>query len=325
MPRLWQCRDNAFDRLGEAHIEHLVRLIQHQRLELRQVAQPLVDQIQQPPRCRHEDVDSGLERMDLVERADTAEDRGDAERQMTAQALKARGDLRDQFARRRQNQDSGAAHGRPAGRCCKAMQQRQRESGGLAGACLRHAEHVAAPQQHRDRLRLNGGRAGIAFLGQRAQQRWRQTEIGERHGHGRAAPPALSKGAPIGLRWFCEPHLRVMLHRVNAVAAAHGGSAGCGRRVRAVPATSSAADGKTSEGDAGMWQRWIMPLTSLRYRGDQLDRVGSCDVVLRWCPPGDSNPHARKPRILSPLRLPFRQAGCGGGKLPFAHHACPAP
>ena len=27
------------------------------------------------------------------------------------------------------------------------------------------------------------------------------------------------------------------------------------------------------------------------------------------CPPGDSNPHANWLRILSPLRLPFRQAG----------------
>ncbi len=29
----------------------------------------------------------------------------------------------------------------------------------------------------------------------------------------------------------------------------------------------------------------------------------------RLCPPGESNPHATGPRILSPLRLPFRQAG----------------
>ena len=31
-----------------------------------------------------------------------------------------------------------------------------------------------------------------------------------------------------------------------------------------------------------------------------------------WCPPPDSNRHARGPRILSPLRLPFRQAGTRG-------------
>ena len=31
--------------------------------------------------------------------------------------------------------------------------------------------------------------------------------------------------------------------------------------------------------------------------------------VEPFCPPGDSNPHAQRLRILSPLRLPFRQAG----------------
>jgi hypothetical protein len=75
---LGQGRDEPLDRLGKAHVEHLVRLVEHQRFELRQVAQALLDQVQQASRCGDDDVDAGLQRLDLVELADSTEDRRDA-------------------------------------------------------------------------------------------------------------------------------------------------------------------------------------------------------------------------------------------------------
>jgi hypothetical protein len=111
---------------------------------------------------------------------------------MATEALETGGDLRDEFAGRREDEDAGAVLGSRAGIGGEAVEQRQRERGGLAGAGLRHAEHVAATQQHRDRLRLDRRRLGIAFLGKRLQQERREGEIGESHGHGNAAPPALS-------------------------------------------------------------------------------------------------------------------------------------
>ena len=189
-------RDDLRDRLGKAHVEHLVGLVEHQRLERGQVAFALLDQIEQAPRCRHDDVDAGLERLHLVERADAAEDRRDARLQIATESLEPCGDLRHEFARRRQHEDACAARRCGAGIGGEAMEQRQREGCGLAGAGLRHAEHVAALQQQRDRAGLDRGRLGVAEVGEAAQQEGRQCEIGESHGHGHAAPPALSKAAP---------------------------------------------------------------------------------------------------------------------------------
>jgi hypothetical protein len=188
--------DDPLDRLGKAHVEHLVGLVEHQRLERRQVAKPLFDQIEQTAGRRDDDVDARLERLDLVELTDAAEDRHHARLQVAAEALEPGGDLRHEFARRREDEDARAPLGGRAGIGGEPVEQRQRERGGLARAGLRHAEHVAALQQLRDRLRLDRRRVGIALFGERLEQEGRQGEVGEGRGHGKAAPPALGKAAP---------------------------------------------------------------------------------------------------------------------------------
>ena len=67
----------------------------------------------------------------------------------------------------------GGAGGEP-------LQQRQRESRGLAGAGLRRAEQVAAGEHDRNGLRLDGSGFGIALVGDGALQRVRQAERRER-------------------------------------------------------------------------------------------------------------------------------------------------
>jgi hypothetical protein len=57
------------------------------------------------------------------------------------------------------------------------LQQRQRETGGLAGAGLRRAEQVAAGEDHRDGLQLDRRRFGIALVGDGAQQFGDQPEV----------------------------------------------------------------------------------------------------------------------------------------------------
>ena len=133
MPILRQRRDKALDRLGKAHVEHLVGFIQNQRFKLGQVAEALLDQIQQAPRCGHDDVYTGLERIDLMELADAAENRRHARLQVPAKGIEHVGDLRDKFAGRREDQDSRATLGSRAGIGGEAVQQRQRE-GGQKGA-----------------------------------------------------------------------------------------------------------------------------------------------------------------------------------------------
>jgi len=52
----------------------------------------------------------------------------------------------------------------------EALQQRQREAGGLPGARLGTGEDVAAGEDERNRLRLDGRGLGIAFAGDGANE-----------------------------------------------------------------------------------------------------------------------------------------------------------
>jgi hypothetical protein len=58
----------------------------------------------------------------------------------------------------------------------QALQQRQGESGGLAGASLRAGEQVAAGQRGRNGGGLDRGGFGVALFGERTQQRGRKPE-----------------------------------------------------------------------------------------------------------------------------------------------------
>jgi hypothetical protein len=56
------------------------------------------------------------------------------------------------------------------------LQDRQHETGGLAGSRLRGAEQVAACEDYRDGLRLDRGGNGVTLLGDSAEQLGRQAE-----------------------------------------------------------------------------------------------------------------------------------------------------
>ena len=159
-----QRRDETLDRLGKAHVEHLIGFVEHQCLELRQVAKALVDEVEQASRCGDDDVDALFQRLDLMELADPAEDRHHARVQMAAEAFEAGGDLRHQFARGREHEDARTTARRRAGIGSETVQQRQYERCGLARAGLRHAENVTAAKEDRDRLRLDRGRVRKALL-----------------------------------------------------------------------------------------------------------------------------------------------------------------
>jgi hypothetical protein len=58
----------------------------------------------------------------------------------------------------------------------QALEHRQHEGGRLARPGLGAREHVAAIEDKRDRLLLDGGRFGVALLGHRAKELGRQPE-----------------------------------------------------------------------------------------------------------------------------------------------------
>src|SRR5215472_17492830 len=57
------------------------------------------------------------------------------------------------------------------------MQQRQRESRGLAGTCLRSAQHVPPLEHQRDRLSLDRRGLGVTLLGNRLEQLRQEIQV----------------------------------------------------------------------------------------------------------------------------------------------------
>ena len=81
-------------------------------------------------------------------------------------------------------QDQAARHARPGPGAGQDVEHRQGEAGGLAGAGLRRAQHVASHQHDGDRLLLDRRRVAVAHLGDGAQHRLGQAEIGKQRARG---------------------------------------------------------------------------------------------------------------------------------------------
>ena len=202
-----QQREDAADVGDEAHVEHAIGLVEHQDLDAPQVQGLLPRVVEQAPRRRHQDVDAAAQRVDLRLHADAAEDHGGTQCKVPAVGAHILVDLRRELARRGDDQRAdGMARRRMAVVCARgeALQHRQREPGGLAGAGLRGAEQVAAAQYDRNRLRLNGGGPRVALLGDRAQQLGAQAEGVERRSNGVLLKSAWEEKLPTGSGRCCS-------------------------------------------------------------------------------------------------------------------------
>lgn len=106
--------------------------------------------IEQTSRRCDDDIDAAAQRIDLRIDADAAEHHRRLEFQILAIRAHAFFDLRGEFARRREDQRAhrtfraARGRGRDRPKLRQALQDRQREAGGLAGAGLRAREQVAA-------------------------------------------------------------------------------------------------------------------------------------------------------------------------------------
>src|SRR5690242_13238252 len=97
-----------------------------------------VDQVKEPARCGDENVDAAGEAALLRPERDAAKYDRRGKRQPGAIGPEAVGDLARQLARRAQYQHAAGAAARRTDAASEAMQDRQRERGGLAGAGLRN-------------------------------------------------------------------------------------------------------------------------------------------------------------------------------------------
>ena len=182
LPLLGRALDQCADRFVEAHVEHAVGFVQHQRAHLAQVQRVLLHQFQHAAGRADHHVRRMRERGELrTQRNAAAEHRqfqvGDAGRQL-AQLL---ADLVGEFAGGAEHQGLGARGGG-----VDALQQAQPECRGLAAAGRRLRDQVAAFEHGGQGLRLDRGQRGVVECVQARFQGRIEGKVGEGGGRGHA-------------------------------------------------------------------------------------------------------------------------------------------
>ena len=178
LARLRRRRDDAADRRQEAHVEHAIGFVEHQHLQRVEIHVALLHQVDQAAGRGDDDVDAAAQRLDLRAFTDAAEDRGVAQaagaaRRRACSPRSATTSSRVGAITSTRMRRSGCAIREP-------LEQRQHERRGLAGAGLRHADHVAAGENDRDRLRLDRRRLDVALFRERLRELRAEAECGER-------------------------------------------------------------------------------------------------------------------------------------------------
>ena len=120
--------------------------------------------IDQPPGRRHDHVHSAAQLLLLRLERNATVDGCNRHRSISRVLPEARFHLNTQFARRRENEHSRSA--RTAG---KSLDDWERKGSSLSRSRLGQAHDVAAPQNERNCLQLNGRRLGIAGIANRAE------------------------------------------------------------------------------------------------------------------------------------------------------------
>ena len=166
----------------EAHLGHVVGLVEHGDLDLTQVAGPALDQVGQPAGRGDDELGAALQAADLLGVGHAAGDEPGADPEDVGQRQQRVVDLHRQLAGR--HQDEGQRLARLGGAALEPGQHRQAEGQRLAGAGLAAAEDVAAGERVRDGRGLDRERLVDAVAAQPLDQRVGQAERGE--GHARA-------------------------------------------------------------------------------------------------------------------------------------------
>jgi hypothetical protein len=124
------------------------------RIDLAEVRDLLPDEVEQPSRRRHQDLDAAPQRLDLRIHRDAPVDDGRAQRDGPAIGPHALVDLHRQLARRDEDEDANRVTGRReagVGVGPESVEDRQHESRGLAGTRLCRGEDIASLEDERDR------------------------------------------------------------------------------------------------------------------------------------------------------------------------------
>ena len=145
LPPLGQFPDDAADWFDKAEVEHLVDLVEHQKLDRAETRDAGVEMIEEAAGCRDQHVEARLKRANLSAMRHAAEDDRDLEPEPVRKVAEALGDLAREFARRAQHEDARAASRRRAPVDREPVKDRQREGRCLASAGLSDADRGRGP------------------------------------------------------------------------------------------------------------------------------------------------------------------------------------
>ena len=172
-----QLRDDLADVVNEAHVEHAVGFVEHEKLDVAEAQRIAAHEVEQAARRGDEDVDAVEQRAHLAAHRHAADRQRGADAEMPAVGAEAVEDLAGQLARRAEHQDAAGLALRPPRVGGEMMQDRQRERGGLAGAGLRDADHVAARQDDAEWSASGSGWGDVFFFGKGARDRFGEAEV----------------------------------------------------------------------------------------------------------------------------------------------------
>ena len=150
--------EDRLDVLREAHVEHLVGLVEHHEAELAEVEGALLEVVHHPAGSADDHVHAASQGAQLDAVPLAAVDGEDAQPlEVRGVAPERLGDLESELTGGCEHQDLGRLL-----RQVDAREDREGERGRLAGAGLGEADDVLAGQKRRDRLRLDRRRRLVA-------------------------------------------------------------------------------------------------------------------------------------------------------------------
>ena len=191
LPPPGQCRGNALHGFDEPHVQHAVRLIEHQEFQPGEVDQAARHVILQAARRGHQQVHPAAQHAFLGAIGQAADHGSRTQRGEARQLADHHLHLSGQFTGGRENQRPWPASF-PGVRGQQPLQGRQHERRCLAGARLRGGHHITALQAQGNGLGLDHGWGVKPVLAQPPQQGLRQP-------HGREIRLGRGDGLTIGI------------------------------------------------------------------------------------------------------------------------------
>ena len=168
---------HAADVRQESHVEHAVRLVEHEILQPPELRVGGPEVVEQSAGRTGDHVDAAAKRVLLRAHSDTAEDGRGGERRVHREVVEIFDDLRRQLARRRQDECAGRA----TRFVDQTMKNRQEERRGLSAAGHRAGEQVLAGHRERNGVSLNRRRPCEPEIFQALEEVGMKPEIGKWH------------------------------------------------------------------------------------------------------------------------------------------------